>query len=210
MRNESDTVRFHSGCRGIEPRRRYHYTLRKDLIKFDIPSGAFELDARSLPLIGVLTLRVIPPPSLPVLPIVASLECAFLPIDPSIGLPNSPEGLATLPDKLELVTVAARDLVLMKLGRKDDLGEAGLAAPSRGDPFGDRPVKVPVGRFIWVGLFEAVPGRDMPNDDRLELAAEALAEDELTCWFGPALAVRDCDLLLDVLEAETVCCWEDE
>lgn len=131
-------------------------------------SGAFEAEANPLLLRGVLTLLVTFPPSLLTVPVEASLLCVFRLVDASSGLPLSAEGLATLPVRLELVMVAARDLVRMKLGRKDERGEAGLAGVSRGDPFGDRPVKPPVGRAMCVGRFVAVPGRDMVDDERVE------------------------------------------
>jgi hypothetical protein len=91
------------------------------------------------PLIGVLTLRVTPPPSLPV------EVFDPLPRDmvPARGLGASTFGLAPRP-----VIVAARDRFRMKLGRKElrgDVGEAmgaGAGLPPgvfSGEPLGDRP-----------------------------------------------------------------------
>lgn len=81
------------------------------------------------------------------------------------GLLASTEGLAAL-----AVRVAARLLVLMKLGKKEDLGEVGEAGVSLGDPLGDRPVNPLVGRAIWVGR-EDEPGRDMLDlvDDTVDV-----------------------------------------
>ena len=62
---------------------------------------------------------------------------------------------------MALVIVAALDLVLIKFGRKELRGDVGLAGPSRGEPFGDRPAKPPEGMGMWVGRFWPVDGRDM-------------------------------------------------
>ena len=58
-------------------------------------------------------------------------------------------------------SVAARDLVRIKLGKNELRGEVGLAGPFSGDPLGDRPVNPPVGRGMCVGRFWPVVGRDM-------------------------------------------------
>ena len=116
------------------------------------------------PLSGVLTLLVTPPPSLLAPPVDASRPVVFLLAALSRGFAASTLGLATLMP--EVVSVAALDLVLMKLGRNEERGEAGLAGRSRGDPFGDLPVKPPVGILICVGRLVEEPGRDMAKDNR--------------------------------------------
>jgi hypothetical protein len=98
--------------------------------------------AKLFPLRGVLTLLVIPPSRLP-----CALESLLWVTRPSMGLLASTLGLVILPAcTLELVTVAALDRVLIKLGKKEDRGEVGLAGVSRGDPLGDLPVNPPEGR----------------------------------------------------------------
>ena len=89
------------------------------------------------PLRGVLILLVTPPPSLPPAPATdGSLLCTRDGAFPLRGFAGSLEGLDP-PFLTGFVTVAARERVLIKLGKKELRGEVGDEGPGNGDPFGD-------------------------------------------------------------------------
>jgi hypothetical protein len=113
---------------------------------------------------GVDTLLVTFPPSLATSPLPRLISLPPPPPPPPrIVLPASGFGASavglTAPAALA-VSVAALDLVLIKLGKNELLGEVGDAGVGSGDPVGERGTNGEVGRGMWVGRFVDVE-RDM-------------------------------------------------